>query len=250
MEKNDDNTQIYARIEIPCKEVSYTFDKNGYREEFLKGILSKTEFETIVQESSKIMGKSVQKKKENDEVKIPKFFIILSIIAICFSILYLITLSVASKSQNAVALVAFGIFCLTIAAILILILSIFNFCRKIREFKTINVFIKEDLDEYFSQINSKFSGCFEFRFLPTKNLVELVTFKKSDIMINEEISERKKLIEEEDNKSELEEDEKKSQNVSQVSQNNSRIELSSRVSSNRTENKKLLKKNFGKSKVV
>lgn len=191
-----DNLPIISKIEINCKSTSLTWDKSAYKEDFLAGIIEKEEFDAILEHASKILGDALEKKRENDEVKLPKSMMFLSTITVILSICYVVVLLIAAQSPaNSTILLVIAIICLAGASALALTLSILNYCRKIKQFRTLETFIKDDLDYYFSHINAKFSGKCEFRFLPLKEqIIELVTFVKTAKMIEEDMNENRKLV--------------------------------------------------------
>jgi hypothetical protein len=190
------DNKILNRLEIPLREGNYVFEKSSYREEALSGILEKAEFDLILDEAGKIMADAINKKRENDEIKLPKFIVYMSGICIGLACVYTIMLVVAAiiDSEVSTALIVCAVLCLFGAIFIAFGLSIYNFCRRVREFKPLEVFIKEDLDYFFETINSKYNGIFEFVFVPGKNIVTLNIYKRSLMMDeNIDITERRSL---------------------------------------------------------
>jgi hypothetical protein len=188
--------KILNRLEIPLREGNYVFEKSSYREEVLSGILGKTEFDLILDEAGKIMADAINKKRENDEIKLPKFIKYMSYICIGLAAIYTTLLVIASNIDTGLSsvLIVCAVLCLFGAIFIAFGLSVYNFCRNVREFKPLEVFIKEDLDYFFDNINSKYEGVFEFVFIPGKNIVNLNIFKQSLMMDeNIDITERRSL---------------------------------------------------------
>jgi hypothetical protein len=191
MKKHDN--KVLNKLEIPLREGNYVFEKSSYREEALSGLLNKAEFDLILEEAGKIMGDAINKKRENDEIKLPRFIVIMSGICVALSVVYTAMLVVASNvdSQTASALIVVAVLCLFGAIVIAFGLSVYNFCRRVREFKSLEVFIKEDLDYFFETINSKYQDILEFIFIPNRSIVVLNVFKKSNMMDDIDITERR-----------------------------------------------------------
>ena len=180
--KSESNTNVIpessmTRIIIKAREQSYTFEKNAYKEEYLSGILTKKEFDDIIFQASRIMGKSWSKKRINDQIKIPSWVIILSVISVLLTIIYMITLYYSTTSSNGTVLLAISILSVTIASIIAFSLSIYNFCRKIEKFKSLDEMIKEELDNYFNGINTHYEGILKWKFITVKNYIECSILK-------------------------------------------------------------------------
>jgi hypothetical protein len=202
----NDHLNIIAKLEIPCRKTSLTYDKTVYKEDILQDILEQEEFDKILDECSKILGDAIDKKRTNDEVKIPKFIVILSIIASLLALVYIICLFTAANStDNQTFMVVLAVFCLTGAGGIVFVLSLFNFCRKIKTFRTLEAYVKDDMDAYLDKINLGFTGKCEFKFYPHKEeAIEICTFVKTPQMIKEEMIENNRMqqLEQDDNENE------------------------------------------------
>jgi hypothetical protein len=186
-EKEDIVYSSPKRIIIVSKEQSYTFEKNTYKEEYLRHCISKLEYDRIVESASKIMGHSWAKKRMNDEIKLPKFVIILAAIAVLLTIVYMILLYLSVTSDNGTSLLISSIICVSVGSLIAFSLSVYNFCRKIGRFKSLEEIIKEDLDEYFGNINRNFVGRLEFVFNVNKRWIECNILKEADIADYKEV---------------------------------------------------------------
>jgi hypothetical protein len=169
---NDIPDSSPSRIIIKSREQSYSFEKDAYKEEYLSGIVTKKEFDDIIANASKIMGQSWSKKRLNDQIKIPLWVIVLSVISVILTIIYMITLYYSTTASNGAALLAISIVSVTIASIIAFSLSIYNFCRKIEKFKSLDEMIKEELDNYFNEINTHYEGNIKWKFITGKNYIE------------------------------------------------------------------------------
>lgn len=184
-----------SRIVVQSREQSYTFDKGTYREDYLRHIISKSEYEKIIQEASKLMGQSWTKKRLNDQIKLPTFVIVLSVICLVLTLIYMILIYLSTGYQDGSALLATSIACVSVASIIAFGLSVYNFCRKINKFKSLEEIIKEDLDAYFENINLKYEGLLYFNFNSTHRWIECNILKVNEKA--EKVEERKHYIPEE-----------------------------------------------------
>jgi hypothetical protein len=166
-----------SKIIIRSREQSYCFEKDAYREEYLSGILTKKEFDDIITQASKVMGQSWSKKKINDQIKIPLWVIALSVISVILTIIYMVTLYYSTTSSNGTALLVISVISVTIASIIAFSLSIYNFCRRIEKFKSLDEMIKEELDKYFNGINTHYEGNLRWKFITGKNYIECSIIK-------------------------------------------------------------------------
>ena len=145
------------KIFIKAKEQLYTFEKGTYNEELLCEIIPRKEYDEIIESCGKTMGQSWAEKRTNDQIKIPKGVIFLSAIAILLTIAYMILLYLSTTSENGTALFVISIICIASASIIVFGMSIYNFCRKIGKFKSLDQIIKDNLQKDFDLINSKYT---------------------------------------------------------------------------------------------
>ena len=225
----NDLLNIIAKLEIPCRKTSLTYDKTVYKEEILQDIIDQEEFEKILDECSKILGDAIDKKRANDEVKIPKFIVILSIMASLLALVYIVCLFIAANStDNQTFMVVLAVFCLTGAGSMAFVLSLFNFCRKIKTFRTLEAYVKDDMDAYLDKINVGFTGKCEFKFYPHKEeAIEICTFVKTPQMIKEEMIENNRMqqLEEEENANEQEIHPEKNSKIHDMSERSTMLKM-------------------------
>lgn len=225
----NDLLNIIAKLEIPCRKTSLTYDKTVYKEEILQDIMDQEEFEKILDECSKILGDAIDKKRANDEVKIPKFIVILSIMASLLALVYIVCLFIAANStDNQTFMVVLAVFCLTGAGSMAFVLSLINFCRKIKTFRTLEAYVKDDMDAYLDKINVGFTGKCEFKFYPHKDeAIEICTFVKTPQMIKEEMIENNRMqqLEEEENANEQEVQPEKNSKIHDMSERSTMLKM-------------------------
>ena len=176
----DDNV-----IVVKGKEQIYTFEKNTYREDLLSdvtdrngGKLTKQIYDEIIEQASRTMGSSWSNKRANDQIKIPKEVIFSSIFAVILTIAYMVTMYTSTTAENGTALFVISIICISFASGIVIFLSIYNFCRKITKFKSLDVMIKEDLDDYLGKLNSNYNGKLEFIYNSEKMQIEITALNK------------------------------------------------------------------------
>lgn len=175
-------------IYVKAKEQIYTFEKGTYKEDLLSELLPKTRYDEIIEEAGRTMGQSWATKRSNDQIKIPNTVIVLSIAAVLLTIVYMVTLYTSTTAEEGTALFVVSIICISSASFIVFGLSIYNFCRKIGKFKSLDMIIKEDLDSYFAKLNNEFSGRVNFSYNEVKKQIEITALKttKKRIVTNNE----------------------------------------------------------------
>jgi len=169
------------KIIIPCVEDFYTFEKSTYKEEILKDFIDFNEYNDIISKASRVMGKCACKKKQNDNVKIPNFIYVLCLISIILVFIYLIALYKAVTSSNGENLIVGSIICVSLAVSITFSIAIYNFCRNIGKFKTLDDLIKEDLGEYLKSVNEKYENNLKFKYDERKRWIECIVFKPKNL---------------------------------------------------------------------
>ena len=181
-DENYDNNVIIVK----SKEQIYIFEKGNYREDLLAEYMTKQKFDSIIEKAGKTMGQSWATKRTNDQIKIPGAVIVLSIIAVLLTIAYMVTLYTSTTVDDGTALFVISIICISAASIIVFSLSIYNFCRKIGKFKSLDMIIKEDLDVEFSRLNAEFHGKLNFKYNETKKHIEITALLKPKHKKNDE----------------------------------------------------------------
>lgn len=187
-----------SRIIIESNDQSYNFDKKSYCPEFLQGIITKSEWDIIIVEASKIMGQSWGKKKTFDLIKLPKFMVVLAILSVLLTIVYMITLYIAATSDgDTTVLLTISIIAISLGTVLAGVLATYNFTRKIGKFQTLDEIMQQDIDEYLVAQNSNYKNKLEFVYYTGPKWIEvnildkrnvnnvLVTDERKNLMTNE-----------------------------------------------------------------
>lgn len=195
--KDDIPISTPSRIIIQSREQSYTFDKDTYRDEYLRHCIAKYEYDAIVEGASKIMGQSWSKKRLNDQIKLPRFVIVLAVVSVLLTIIYMVLLYLSTTYDDGTSLLVVSIICVTAGSVIAFGLSIYNFCRKIGRFKSLEEIIKEDLDIYFIGVNKKYDSSLRLIFNASKRWIECHILKANErgdreekrSFINEEVQE-------------------------------------------------------------
>jgi hypothetical protein len=175
----EDKTRNKNRILIHLKD-DYTFEKVPYNEEVLKNKIEPREYEAIINETKKIMANAWAKKRINDQVKFPKFIILLAILSIVLIFVYMFLLYSSVDNSNGDALVIASLVCVSIGSVIVFSLSIYNFCRETGKFKTLRDIIRDDLNNYLSNLNKKFEGLLFFFFNYDNKCMEISLAKSND----------------------------------------------------------------------
>jgi len=173
--------KVLHRYQIIPKREIFIFDKFSYNEEFFTGILTKDEYFSIIVEVNKKISLSNEFKKRNDEIVLPKSIKILTLLSWLFSIISLILLSFVIKSpKNNGNLFILSFVFLGISILITIALTLYNFFRKINEFKNLYQIIDEQLSLYFSIVNAHYKHNFEFKYILGKNVIDIRIFEAQE----------------------------------------------------------------------
>lgn len=179
---NQKSNLLTNKIKIYAKDQLYTFEKDKYNGNLLSNILSKNEFDKIIENCSKLMGQSWVEKRTKDQVKIPSWIIGFSILSVILTIVYMITLYLSTTVENGTALFVVSIICISSASLIVFGMSIYNFCRKIGHFESLSSIIKDKLDTELKQANNKYNNI-NFSYNEVKKCI-VVTVKDKYISKN------------------------------------------------------------------
>lgn len=164
-EKNIESS--YRKILVKANLQNYSFPKGSYKEEYLGHLIRIEDYNGIIESASKILSQAWMKKRENDKINLPSIVVILSVIAVVLTIIYMILIyystTEADATKSTIMLVVSGV-CVVSATIIAFSLSIYNFCREMGQFKTIQDIIREDLENLFKLKNTIYSGKLKFSY--------------------------------------------------------------------------------------
>lgn len=157
------NFNVVAKVDIISKEDSYTF-MSEYPKEYLKGILTKKEFEQIVLGFTKLMGKCIQQKRSTDKIELPGILKMFSLVAILLVLSYIAFLIIAKSMEDGYIYLIIGVICLSTTILILIVLSIYNFLRDNVEFIPISEIISKNFEVHLDQLNEKFLNKLRFIF--------------------------------------------------------------------------------------
>ena len=81
-----------TNIQIKANLQNFTFPKNSYKEDYLSHIISKSEYDNIIQSISRIISSAWMKKRDNDKLTLPPLLTTLAVIAVLCALIYLIVI--------------------------------------------------------------------------------------------------------------------------------------------------------------
>ena len=111
------------------------------------------DFSNIVDNLNQILYDSHIIKHNNDMVKLnPKLYYI-SYISFALGVGYAVCLYLTSTKKNNKLYILISTICLLLSTAIIFGISFYNFCRKIKAYKTIEEIIKENIEFYLGELN-------------------------------------------------------------------------------------------------
>ena len=169
----DDNNQIELKkikkekenkVIMKCNKEYISFDKKNYNP-ILKDYIPKNEWEIIAEEANNVIGKAYYLRKSEENVKIPEFMSLIFRIIFFFSLSDFIFLIIYTKNANFNEIVIyFALSFILIACIIIIILMIYNYIRKLDEEKTIDDFIVEGMKKFINSLNEIYANIVSFKY--------------------------------------------------------------------------------------
>ncbi len=169
----DDNNQIELKkikkekenkVIMKCNKEYISFDKKNYNP-ILKDYIPKNEWEIIAEEANNVIGKAYYLRKLQENIKIPEFMSLIFRIIFFFSLADFIFLIIYTKNANFNEIVIyFALSFILIACIIIIILMIYNYIRKLDEEKTIDDFIVEGMKKFINSLNEIYANIVSFKY--------------------------------------------------------------------------------------
>jgi len=172
-----------TNIQIKANLQNFTFPKSSYSERFLIHLISKKNYDAIIESVSKVLSSSWMKKRENDKISLPPFVTILAVIAVICALLYLILIYYSTTVQRGDALMIVSMVCVVLSMGIAFTLSIYNFSRKIGTFKTIQDIIKEDINEVLKSANEQNKNL-NFQFNSEENYLDIKILEVNSDFVN------------------------------------------------------------------
>lgn len=179
------------KLIIPSLKHLYIFDNSLYDEDTFSGIITKDEFNEIIEGFSKVMFNCYTEKISGKPVVIPARMIILSLVSILATLAFCILMSVAlmysRKNKDAQfnelkeyylkradTVFWFSAACGVLTFALILYMAISNFVRKVPKVKTVDHLIKDELEEELEKVNKRYKGAIHFGYNDAKKHLTLL----------------------------------------------------------------------------
>jgi len=164
----NNNKSSAQKIIIISNEFSNLYDKKSYISKYLKGIISREDWNKIILDANKIVGFSWTKKKDLEIIELPKFLSVLALISIILTFIYMITLYLAGTSEgDQTILITASIIAITVSCILAVVLYTFNFRRKMKKFLSMEEIMKTEMENFITGVNYKYKGKLEFCYNPS-----------------------------------------------------------------------------------
>lgn len=140
-------------VVIPSNEKGTGFLRTCYDKDILKDIMTKDEFQGIVDGASKVVAKVYSKKRLADTAGISNYITWLSLLAVVLAILFLAMIYVAIDIES--LFLEMAAYCIIFASMMIIIVLSVNECFRdsTKKFIRFNKAVKEQLDLYFDKVN-------------------------------------------------------------------------------------------------
>jgi hypothetical protein len=178
--------KIKNRYQITTMGETFIFERQSYREEYLKDLISCEDYIKIIDEINGILLFCNDIKKKNDLIALPKWIKILTIFTWLLAFIYIVLISyVASTPKENKNLLSYAIgiinFCIFVCFVLILM----NYLRKISDFMPLLNIVEKELTKYFKKIHEKYENKFEFEYIINKNVIDIKIFEIEKENLNE-----------------------------------------------------------------
>jgi len=178
IELQEINNNILKKVIIKCNREYLSFEKKNYNP-FLEDYIPKWEWDIIVEEANCVIGNAYHLRKQEENVKIPKYMDLIYWIIFYFSLVDFIFLIIYTNNQNFSQIVVYSAFGLIILSCLIIIcLMIYNYVRKLKEEKTIDEFIIDGMKEYIDSLNEIYMNIVSFKYNHNKLEIECKLLNK------------------------------------------------------------------------
>jgi hypothetical protein len=150
----------------------YIFNKKAYNEDLLGKLLTRNDFEILIDEINRVMSYTWSDKKKAMSLGVPCFTKTVVVLSILLTALYMGLLYHSTTNPESVSY-AISIVIMTVVIILAMLLSLTTFCTKVKKFQTLDDMMKTNLDEYLTSINHYFQGYLEWQFIPNQSYLEV-----------------------------------------------------------------------------
>ena len=178
IELQEINKDSLKKVIIKCNRDYLSLEKKNYNP-ILEDYIPKWEWDIIVEEANCVIGNAYHLRKQEENVKIPKYMNLIYWIIFYFSLVDFIFLIIYTNDKNFSQIVVYsGLVLIIISCIIIICLMIFNYVRKLKEEKTIDEFIIDGMKEYIDSLNEIYNNIISFKYNHNKLEIECKLLNK------------------------------------------------------------------------
>ena len=176
---------------VEIKKLSKTgqYSKKDFND-IIGKVIHYEDFSNIVDNLNQILYDSHIIKQNNDKVQLnPKLYYI-SYISFALGLGYALCLYLTSTKKNNKLYILIATICLLLCTAIIFGISFYNFCRKIKAYKTIEEIVKENIEYYLGELNDlsennkndEIRRKVFFKYRPENGYVQILIFKPKDLL--------------------------------------------------------------------
>ena len=163
------NSLNTLKFTIPSIPDTYTFSRKCYDEDMLSSIISKADFDKIINKASFVFGDCLAQKKQNDKFEEAFSVKITRPVSLFFIVLFVLFFYLTQNYFENLITFLISILFLLGGIGLTIYEGLRSFCKKNRKYYTLQEIIAKNMIEYFDEINQKLSEDKKnlfFEFLP------------------------------------------------------------------------------------
>lgn len=142
-------------LEIPSIPETYTFSRKCYDPDILSKVLSKSEFDKIINKASIIYGDCLLKKKKADKFEAEPSLKVTRPLSLIFLILFVIMFYIGQSSYGNLVIFIISLVCILGSIGVTIFEGLKSYCRKNRKYSTLQEIIEKDLLDYCDEVNQK-----------------------------------------------------------------------------------------------
>jgi hypothetical protein len=136
-------------------------ENDTYITTFLSHLISKGEYDDIIQGANRVMGLAWHKKRSNDIVRTPNLVSYMAGFSVVMVFMYMFFIYM-STLYNSNAMLIVALICVAIGSVIAIGLSIYNYFRSLKKFVSIQEYVKKELDDYLNKLNDNYIGKLKF----------------------------------------------------------------------------------------
>jgi multidrug transporter EmrE-like cation transporter len=138
-------------IVISSNDKGVGFLKTCYDGRYCAGIVTKDEFDTIVEKASNLIGKVYSNKRKMDSQGVPVIYKLSLLVAALISFIFLVM--AYYLPEKSIAYQVFTFILLGISLTIVALVSLINFCQKTSRILTFDEMVMDKVGTYFDQLN-------------------------------------------------------------------------------------------------